>query len=309
MFADAMLDTVIIDRQLVAADRLAALQVRSDAPGLKRLFAHSSLYLLTGAALVLATDPMILGLCLLLNALVQLALFGMLHEACHRTAFRSRIWSEVAGWVAALAHPMSPALMRAFHFEHHRHTHELERDPELGGLPFMLNWPGALLWPMTMSGLPLGFARCAWMLFAALNPTDLGWAKVLPFVKADARSRIRWEARALLAIHGSAIATGFILLPAILRIYIGMGIAHALLSLYITCEHRGLSADGSILERTRSLIGPPGLNWLLWNMPYHAEHHAWPAVPFHALPALHQEVQQCLPHRQSVWSVHRSGGK
>ena len=28
-----------------------------------------------------------------------------------------------------------------------------------------------------------------------------------------------------------------------------------------------------------------------WNMPYHAEHHAYPAVPFHALPRLHERVQ------------------
>jgi len=26
-------------------------------------------------------------------------------------------------------------------------------------------------------------------------------------------------------------------------------------------------------------------------MPYHAEHHAYPAVPFHALPQLHERVR------------------
>ena len=26
---------------------------------------------------------------------------------------------------------------------------------------------------------------------------------------------------------------------------------------------------------------------LAWNMPFHAEHHAHPALPFHALPAAH----------------------
>ena len=28
----------------------------------------------------------------------------------------------------------------------------------------------------------------------------------------------------------------------------------------------------------------------MWNMPYHAEHHAYPGVPFHALPALHARL-------------------
>jgi fatty acid desaturase len=41
------------------------------------------------------------------------------------------------------------------------------------------------------------------------------------------------------------------------------------------------------------------LTWALvrlsaWNMPYHAEHHAYPAVPFHALPRLHARVRDRL---------------
>jgi fatty acid desaturase len=31
-------------------------------------------------------------------------------------------------------------------------------------------------------------------------------------------------------------------------------------------------------------------------MPYHAEHHAYPAVPFHALPALHARVRERIEH-------------
>ena len=32
-------------------------------------------------------------------------------------------------------------------------------------------------------------------------------------------------------------------------------------------------------------------------MPYHAEHHAYPAVPFHALPRLHEELKSELTHQ------------
>jgi hypothetical protein len=27
---------------------------------------------------------------------------------------------------------------------------------------------------------------------------------------------------------------------------------------------------------------------LAWQMPFHAEHHAWPSIPFHQLPAVHE---------------------
>ena len=40
----------------------------------------------------------------------------------------------------------------------------------------------------------------------------------------------------------------------------------------------------------------PALRMLYWNMNYHIEHHLFPQVPFHALPALHEAVRdQCPP--------------
>ncbi len=32
-------------------------------------------------------------------------------------------------------------------------------------------------------------------------------------------------------------------------------------------------------------------------MPYHAEHHAYPAIPFHALPKLHEEIVEEIKHK------------
>ena len=36
----------------------------------------------------------------------------------------------------------------------------------------------------------------------------------------------------------------------------------------------------------------------MWNMPYHAEHHAYPGVPFHALPKLHKGIFNELAHKE-----------
>ena len=74
--------------------------------------------------------------------------------------------------------------------------------------------------------------------------------------------------------------------PRLLRLYLAVPLAHALLSIYVACEHRGLPQAGTVVERTRSFDPGPLVRWLLWNMPHHAEHHAYPAVPFHALPRL-----------------------
>jgi len=39
--------------------------------------------------------------------------------------------------------------------------------------------------------------------------------------------------------------------------------------------------------------------YLFWNMPYHAEHHMLPAVPFHALPGLRGHMLAAL--RRKGW--------
>jgi fatty acid desaturase len=43
------------------------------------------------------------------------------------------------------------------------------------------------------------------------------------------------------------------------------------------------------------------IKFLMWNMPYHAEHHAYPAVPWHALPALHQQIQVELKYTEESY--------
>jgi fatty acid desaturase len=113
----------------------------------------------------------------------------------------------------------------------------------------------------------------------------------------------------LLAIHAAAIVLASTIVPALWWVYVGMLLGHMFLSWYITCEHRGLPQEGSVLERTRSLITPPWVRWLVWNMPYHAEHHAWPAVPWHALPELHRDVHTHLVHRERPLWLHLRGGR
>ena len=46
--------------------------------------------------------------------------------------------------------------------------------------------------------------------------------------------------------------------------------------------------------------------FLYWNMNYHVEHHMFPMVPYHALPALHAEMKaDCPPPTTSVWAAYR----
>ena len=65
------------------------------------------------------------------------------------------------------------------------------------------------------------------------------------------------------------------------------------LRLYLLAEHGLCPSVANMFENSRTTFTNRPMRWLSWNMPYHAEHHAWPAVPYHALPALHAMTQ---PH-------------
>jgi len=297
------------------ADSLRRLYARRDGPGLVRLALQITLGIGSGVALVYARNSTEFVLSLALQTLVQLSCFATSHECAHRTAFRSEALNRIGAWFASLSQLMSPALMREFHFTHHRHTHELERDPELAGLSFMVRWPRHVLWLSTISGIPVLFARISFTLTSALNPPWALWEKLLPFVAERRRRQAVWSSRLLVAIHVGVIYLAIAFEPRLWRLYMAVALAHSLLSIYITCEHRGLPALGepgsaTILDRTRSFDPGRFARFVMWNMPFHAEHHAYPAVPFHALPKLHEELRPQLTHRVGgVVSLHFRRGK
>jgi fatty acid desaturase len=49
-----------------------------------------------------------------------------------------------------------------------------------------------------------------------------------------------------------------------------------------------------MLANSRTTLTNPVLRYFAWNMPFHAEHHACPALPFHALPGLHRRLRDEL---------------
>ena len=78
---------------------------------------------------------------------------------------------------------------------------------------------------------------------------------------------------------GSADALFAWVLPALL--------GQPFLRLYLLAEHGRCPFVANMFENSRTIFTNRLVRFLAWNMPYHAEHHAYPAVPFHRLPELH----------------------
>ena len=61
-----------------------------------------------------------------------------------------------------------------------------------------------------------------------------------------------------------------------------------------------------MLENSRTTRSLAPIRRLAWNMPYHGEHHAYPALPFHALPAAHRVLKMRIAVQASGYvAVHR----
>lgn len=70
------------------------------------------------------------------------------------------------------------------------------------------------------------------------------------------------------------------------------------LRVYLLAEHARCPHGSSMLDNTRTPLTTRLVRVLAWNMPYHAEHHAFPAVPFHKLPAFHAHAKAHITHLQ-----------
>jgi fatty acid desaturase len=270
------------------------LRTRRNGPGLLRL--GTQLLLLVGSAgataiLAAAGNPAWLAAALSCG-LVLPAFFAVMHEAAHQTAFRSHGLNEVAIWVGSLLMLQVPSYFREFHFEHHRSTQDREKDPELASAPDLMDsWPRNLAhYLLLATGQALMLGKVVLSLAPALLPVSRGWERFYPYVRRDRRRRLAWESRAF-AVLLAAVAYAAVSLPGALAVLVAWPVAHLLLGLFLMPEHTGLPHTGSQLERTRTIRSNALVRWWMWNMPYHAEHHANPVVPFHALPRLHRSLE------------------
>lgn len=236
--------------------------------------------------------------------LMAMSMFALGHETVHRSAFKSSVMNEVVCWLACMPIYYVPEIFRQFHFAHHRHTHHPGLDPEIsmGGKPIPSVTSSLPLYLLWLSGLPVLFYKVAVMLGGSFGHGRFVWQYLMPYVPQRSKKRVRWESRAALCFHVVFIYAAWQWLPGLWNILWAQWLGHAMLAIYLTTEHNGLPHAGSAIERTRTMLTNRAIKFLMWNMPYHAEHHAYPAVPWHALPMLHQQIQDELKHTESSYA-------
>ena len=99
-------------------------------------------------------------------------------------------------------------------------------------------------------------------------------------------ARLYLAGYALLLVISLALHTAILLWVWIIPLLIGQ----LILRPYLYAEHTGCERTRSAFENTRTTYTGIVMKWFAWNMPYHVEHHAYPSIPFHALPKLNRIV-------------------
>ncbi len=266
-------------RNRATADSLRALRRRRNLPGLRRLALHGTALVATGGLLSASAGTFAQPGAAWLHGVVLVFLFAPLHECIHYTAFRTRWLNAALAHGAGLALVLPPRYFRAFHLAHHRHTQDRARDPELsGGKP---HTRAAYLWHV--SGLPYWRERLVttWR-HASGRITE-------PFIPDSARAGIAREARLSLGVYAAAAVASVALESTFLLAYwlVPALLGQPVLRLFLLAEHTGCSDSAEMLHNSRTTRSNALVRLLAWNMPYHAEHHAAVAIPFHALPRAH----------------------
>jgi len=273
-------EPTIDHRNLVASlssEQRRELTETSDRAGLVHLFAHAGLIVFVGG-LILARVPF-WPLLLPMQGILIAFLFSLEHETIHRTAFRSPALNDWVARVCGVLVVLPADWFRYFHFAHHRHTQNATRDPELAAPK-----PEALgEYLFHISGLRYWRAQIGTLLRNAAGRCED------KFVPPAGRTKVHRGARIMLALYAllalGSVAAGS---PALLWVWIVPALlGQPFLRLFLLAEHGRCPFVANMLENSRTTFTNAVVRWLCWNMSFHSEHHALPAVPFHKLPAFH----------------------
>lgn len=260
---------------------------RSDLHGLLRFGVHLLVMTGTGFLIWLAQPHWYLMIpAMILHGFTIVTMFAPMHECVHRTAFDTRILNEIAGWIAGLLSFYNFTYYRYYHTWHHRFTQDPARDPELMSPKPRTMWEYFL----EISGITFWLPR-----LINFPKMALGLTKQWPFVPDNARGKVALSASIQLVIYIAGIVSialgyNFVLLywflPAML--------AQPLLRAILIAEHTGCTLDENGLTNTRTTLTQFPVRLLMWNMPYHTEHHLYPSIPFFLLPQAHRQIRESL---------------
>jgi fatty acid desaturase len=256
---DIPLQSTELLRKLLSYSQVNAIAgQRSDVEGFKQAVFHGACIVITGTVIRRALAyysqyPDISGLilvclALLVHGYILSFLFMPLHECVHMTAFHSREANHLVGLATGLATFRPPIHYKCYHFAHHRHTGNPEKDPELSDTlldPDIKSISGYLLY---LSSIPFWLSR-PWTIIR--HSRGLVDPKSEPYLRLNG---VVTEARIFLVVYFLLFAVSLFTRSTFLLFYwlIPTVIGQPFLRYYLIAEHTGCALGPNMIANTRT---------------------------------------------------------
>jgi fatty acid desaturase len=288
----------------IGRKRMKELMQRADQPAMRDTLIWFAAFAITGGlAVFLFPSPWSIPFFLAYGVLYGSSTDSRWHECGHGTAFRTSWMNQVVYQIACFMIMRNPAAWRWSHARHHTDTIIVGRDPEIA----IMRPTAVLRVVLLFLGIPQVVDSTKLMLiYAAGRIPD----EQLTYIPEQERGAVIKAARVWLLIHLSVIGVAILSGSIVPMLLVG-----PLPTMYGAWLHvvTGLTQHGGLAEdaldhrlNSRTVYMNPVLRFLYWNMNYHVEHHMFPMVPYHALPALHEECKPYFPKPSaSVFAAYR----
>jgi len=132
----------------------------------------------------------------------------------------------------------------------------------------------------------------------------LGDLSAYSYIPDRARSKVVRSGRVQLFVYVS-LMVGSVLLMAmgivgaplfVLFWLLPLIVGQPILRIILLADHTACTLDTNALTNTRTTYTLAFVRVLMWEMPFHAEHHRYPGVPFHSLSKVHARLKPYLGH-------------
>jgi fatty acid desaturase len=280
-------------QHLLRSEELKSLNTRSDLKGLVQLGGHLGVMGMSGYLWGSQWGNWGIALPALVVYGISIAfMFAPLHEGVHRTAFANQRLNDGVAWLAGLLSFYNSTFFRRYHKWHHRYTQIAGKDPELED-PKPTNL-GEYWWQL--SALPWWWSKVMGHFKVAR-----GNLEDYAYIPEAARDEVIRSTRLQLGVYGGAIALSLIFGQPWFIMYwlLPLAVGQPFLRAILLAEHTNCTEDNNPLTNTRTTLTLFPVRFLIWNMPFHTEHHLYTSIPFHALPKAHQVLSS---HFQQIES-------
>lgn len=258
---------------------------RSNMPAVRHLLVWVLVLAVTGSLIYLTMGTLWVWPAMFLHGVVLVHHFSLQHECCHYTVFKTRKINDIVGNICGFIIMLPNRHFRYEHCDHHTYTQLDGDDPEL--IPMPKNLAGYFWYLSSIPYWKTKFTELFRHTRGILTPEEKR------FIPKEEYQTVFWEARlmilAYLGILAVCILTGW--WGPLWYWWVPVVLGEPVMRFIRMTEHVGKPCVREMKDNTRTNYVIRPMQFLCWNMNYHAEHHYASSVPFHALPKLHEKLK------------------